>query len=351
MKRRTLMAAAAALPIAATLPDLTSGRWPQARAQGSALRGMHFGGPYAALDRIVGKPFADAGHGTITYSTDTTPGAFAKLEANPKDPVYDVFLSVRSLAVRYAESGLLAKISPATVPNLASLAPASIVPGNAGAAMVLEYFDLMYDKSKVRTAPTSWLDLWRPEFAGRIALHSSATLTPLYLIAVYTRAIGSNEKDPAAVKEAFEKYAALKKSVRVFTTDPVQVNTMMDRGEIDIGVQFGIRISALAATNANVARATPKEGVPAIPIDVVIAQNSPRRELAQTYLNFVLSPEIQLSLARTLVATPSNPKTPIDADLKGKILSDYGRLIYFDEAYLGSMRTEWLARWQREVQS
>ena len=349
MKRRSFLSSALASGIIGGLcPMVVRG---VAWAQSKDLRGMHYGGPYAAFDEIIAKPFAASGIGTISYSADTTPGAYAKLEADPTNPPYDVFMSIRSLSVRFSGSGLLAKIDRNLAPNINDLDSGAVVPGDFGAALVIEYPSLMYNKAKVNQPPVSWLDLWRPEYAGRIALHASTTVTPLYLIAVYTRAIGSNEKDEKAVEEAFAKYKELKKSVRVFTTDPVQVNMMMDREEVDIGVQFGIRISALMAQNPNIARAVPKEGVPAIPLDLVIPANTPNLELAHKYLNFALSPEIQSSIARKLVATPSNPKTSFDAETKQKILSDYSKLIYLDEGYLGSVREPWLARWQKEVQS
>lgn len=319
-------------------------------AQTATLRVMHYGGPYAAFEKIIGEPFAAQRLGRVQYSADLTTTAYAKLEADPKNPPYDVFMSVRTLSVRYAKSGLLAELNQSLVPNLSGLDKDSVVPGAAGAAMILENLDLMVNKKAIKAPVTSWLDLWRPEFSGRIALAASNTVTPLYLIAMYTRAVGANERDAKAVEEAFAKYRELKSSVRAFTTDPIQVSTMMDRGEVDIGIQYGIRISTLAAQNPDIARVTPKEGVIAVPLDLVIPKQTPNLQLAYRYLNFALSPEIQRSVAETMTATPANKTAPLSAALKGKILTDYTKLVYFDEAYLGTVREAWLGRWQREIQ-
>ena len=334
----------------AALAGMSSGFASRASAQAATLRVMHYGGPYAAFEKIIGGPFASSKLGQVQYSADLTTTAYAKLEADPKNPPYDVFMSVRTLSVRYANSGLLANIDQTLVPNLSGLDKESIVPGGTGVAMILENLDLMYNKKAAKTPVTSWLDMWRPEFAGRIALAASNTVTPLYLIAMYTRAIGANERDAKAVEEAFAKYRELKSAVRSFTTDPIQVSTMIDRGEADIGIQYGIRISTAAAQNPDLGAVTPKEGVIAVPLDLVIPKQTANLALAYKYVDFVLSPEIQKSVAETFTATPANKTTPLSAEVKAKILTDYSKLVYFDEAYLGTVREAWLGRWQREVQ-
>ncbi|MBM3502861.1 MAG: extracellular solute-binding protein [Alphaproteobacteria bacterium] len=347
MDRRTLVKCAIA---GSALSALGAFGGRSARAQATTLRVMHYGGPYAAFDKVIGEPFAKTGVARVQYSADLTTTAYTKLEADPRNPPYDAFMSVRTLSVRYAGSGLLAPVDQSSVPNLAGLDKDSVVPGGMGAAMILEHLDLMYNKKAAKSPVTSWLDLWRPEFNGRIALAANNTVTPLYLIAMYARAVGSNERDPKAVEEAFAKYRELKPRVRAFTTDPVQVSTMIDRGEADIGPQYGIRISTLAAQNADVTRTIPKEGVIAVPLDLVLPKQTPNLAAAYKYMDFVLSPAIQGAIAETLTATPSNKTAPVSAEVKSKILTDYTKLVYLDEAYLGTVREDWLGRWQREIQ-
>ena len=348
MDRRSFLLSASALSAAGVVGSLVGPN--SVQAQANTLRVMHYGGPYAAFDKVIGAPFAATGQARVQYSADLTTTAYTKLEADPKNPPYDAFMSVRTLSVRYAGTGLLAPVDRSLVPNLAGLDAASVVPGGTGAAMILEHLDLMYNKKTAKSPVTSWLDLWRPEFRGRIALAANNTVTPLYLIAMYARAVGANERDTKAVDEAFAKYRELKQHVRAFTTDPIQVSTMIDRGEADIGPQYGIRISTLAATNADVTRTIPKEGVVAVPLDLVLPKQTPNLALAYKYMDFVLSPAIQGQIAETLTATPSNKSAPLSDALKAKILTDYSKLVYLDEAYLGTVREDWLGRWQRDIQ-
>jgi putative spermidine/putrescine transport system substrate-binding protein len=307
----------------------------------------HFGGPYAALDEIVGKQFAAAGHGDVVYEQDQPGLIISKWQAQPNDPIYDIGFLTRDPTVRAGKSGLVEVLSEDKIPLLADCIPGTLAPGGAGVAMVFDAIDVAYDKEAVSEPLDSWLDLWRPELRGKIMLPASPlnSMVAVVLVSI-ARAMGGDER---TVDEIFPKIAELKPHVRSFFGDPNQVTQLMERREVAIAPQYSARIGLAIAKNDFIARATPKEGVPSSPYDLVIAKGSNNLELAKKYVNFTLQPDIQKAICSAIPLTPANKNTELDPEAARLIISDSSRLFQYDYAYVASRQSEWADRWAREI--
>ena len=309
----------------------------------------HFGGPYAALTDLVAKPFAAAGLGDLAYEQEVSTSALGKMQAGTAP--FDVAMMSRSPALRAGKAGLVLPVTSADIPNLKDCIDGVLLGENMGVGYVMDSLDLMVDTKQVKTPLTSWLDLWRPDLAGKIALPAARVQTQSYLLSLVATAMGGDYKDDKAIDAAFKKFAELKPNVRVFYGDPGQVSAMIERGEVAIAPQYSIRISALMKNNAHINRVTPKEGVSAAPYDLVIVKSTKTPEVAKKYLNFVLSAEVQKAFATSLFATPVNKKVDLAPDVASKVMTDTSRLKFFDEEYLASKQSDWLTRWEREIQA
>src|SRR6202012_3413777 len=69
-------------------------------AQEALIRSTHFGGPYQALNALVGKPFAQAGLGRVEYDVEVSPSVIAKLQTQRGNPPFDVAMVSRSFGLR-----------------------------------------------------------------------------------------------------------------------------------------------------------------------------------------------------------------------------------------------------------
>lgn len=322
-----------------------------AQAQASTVRVTHFGGPYQILDQAVGKPFEAAGLGRVEYIASLTPATMGQLQASKSNPPFDVVMVSRPAGVRAGRAGLVEKIDTSKLPNLAEVEPGALSPEGFGIPFVLDTIEIMYNTKMVSSPITSWLDLWRPELKGKIALPSTSVVFAPDFVALIARAIGGNEKDPKAVDEAFKKILELKSHVRTFTTNPEQASALMERGEIAASPQFGVRISSVIKNNADIARSFPKEGVAARPYDLAIPAETPAKELAYQYINFIIGKQAQENLMRDLWATTVNRNVVVPDDLKGKVITDFSKLIFWDDTYMASVERDWRTRWERNVQS
>lgn len=321
-----------------------------ARAQAGNLRVTHFGGPYQILRDLVGRPFAAEGLGTVSYEAEFSSSALAKLQAQVNDPPFDIAMLPRAVALRASNAGLTATISAQDIPNLSSAVDGTLYQG-IGVAFIMDGVDLMYNKAKVSAPVKSWPDLWRPEFAGKLALPAFGTALPVNVVIAVTRAFGGNEHDDKAVDDAFRRLRELKSSVRAFVSDPNQATQLIERGEIIAAPQFSIRIANAMKANAEIDRATPFGLVQVLPYDLVIAKNSSNLELAKKYINFVISERIQSNVASALLATPVARHASLAPETERFIIKDSRTFFQVDEPFVASKTAGWLTRWQREIQS
>jgi len=316
----------------------------------TTIRVTHFGGPYGALKDLIGTPFENEKLGRVQYETEGSGAVLlGKLQAQRDNPPFNVFMMTRSFSTRGANAGLVSSLSPEEVPALREVHQEAVLKNGSGTAMVYDSFDVMYDTTKVSAPITSWLDLWRPDLKGKLVLPSSALAgTILFVVISVARSLGGGERD---VEGAFRKLKELKSNVRLFYSDPNQATQLIERGEIVAAAQYSIRIGHVMKGNPSIARATPKEGVVAVPYDLCVTKSSPNQDVSKRYVNFALSPKIQESLAANLLAIPVNRSVKVPAAVQRLVMTDTSKLVFIDEDYVAAQQKEWVDRWVREIQS
>jgi len=321
----------------------------RAAAQGSTLRVTHFGGPYGALQDLVGRPFAAAGLGTIAYEVELSTTALAKMQAQLSDPPFDVAMVPRAMALRAGNAQLSQTLAAADLPSLAGTVPDTLAERGVGAAFLLDGVDLMYS-ARLSGAPIAgWNDLWRTDLRGKIGLPGSTLTTVISLIVATTRSMGGSESDDAAVDATFRRFRELRPHVRAFFNDPIVGMQMMDRGDIAVAPQFSIRIANLMRANPDIRRASPKGFVHALPYDLIVTRNTRNPALARRYIDFALSGPIQQAVATNLLATPVATSARLPEAATPFVLETEA-LFHADNAFLAAKTAEWLRRWNREVQ-
>jgi putative spermidine/putrescine transport system substrate-binding protein len=344
--RRDLIGAGAKLLAAAAIAPANA---QLANAQTGPLRVTHFGGPYAVLKDVIAAPFQEAGLGKIDYQVETSVSALTKLQAAQARPPFDVLMLARPVAIRGATGGLFTELHLGALSQAKEIDKGAVMPGNAGMAFIFDSIDIM-SRAEIKPPIASWKDLVRDDLKGRLALPAANLSMVQYVLAGLARALGSNETDAKAIDEAFAMMRSIKQNVRVFFTDPVQANQLIERDDISVAPQFGLRIANLAKSNPQVVRPKLKEGVPASPYDLCIAKHSPNMSLADKYIDFVISKGVQESLVRNLLVTPVRADIIVPEDLRKFSLTS-ADLFFTDEVYLAARQRDWFERWKREIQT
>jgi putative spermidine/putrescine transport system substrate-binding protein len=345
-RRRFVRCAAASAGAAAGLGASGS------RAQSMpTLTATHFGGPYGILEKLVAQPLAERGIARVVYDVENSGTALAKMQAQKDNPPFNVALLTRSVAIRANTIGLIEPLRPGDVAEADQLEEGAIAPGRVGVGLVFDSVDIMYDTKRVSKPIESWLDLWQPEFKGRLLMPALPLPMAHLIIMITAKSMGGSEKDEKAIDQAFKKLKDLKPNIRAFYRDPVQANQLVERGEALACPQYSIRIGNVMKANPAIARATPREGVPVSVYDLVVLKGSAHQDIAKKYIDLCVSAPVQQELANALLATVVNKNAKIDAANSKLIMSDYSRLWFFDEGYVAGKQREWFDRWTREIES
>ena len=244
--------------------------------------------------------------------------------------------------------GLLQPLEPAKIAHWNDLYDVSKDRDNQWVSLMFAGTTIAYNTNLVKTAPTSWADLWKPEYKGKLAIPDiSGTSGQQFLIAAARLHGGSLEN----VDPGFEAIKKLMPNVQMMYTQPDQLIPLFERGDIAIAVWYTDRTGAAASKGVPVAAAYPKEGAIGIVPTVSIPKGSQKKDLGQKYISALLSPEGQLCYAQTQFAGPSNKKVVLPADLAR--LLPYGenvqRMYFPDTDVVAKKLPEWAERWGREI--
>jgi putative spermidine/putrescine transport system substrate-binding protein len=205
---------------------------------------------------------------------------------------------------------------------------------------------LAYNPEVVKSAPTSWEDLWKPEFAGKIAFASPVnSLMPAFVILAAELAGGS----AANVNPAFAKLAQLKPAkLSVFWTDWAPLNKT---GDVVLATEFDYYLEAMKDQKYPIDYVYPKEKAIASLEYASIVKGIKKQELAEAFLNLLIDPKVQEGVAKETYQGPTNAKVTLPAEVASRCA--YGdrvkQLRFFDPVMFADNRAAWTERLNLEV--
>ena len=135
---------------------------------------------------------------------------------------------------------------------------------------------------------TSWNDLNRPEFKGRLLLGDD----PRDSFGVALKALGYsvNSTDENEIREAYEWLRKLKPSVRVFDANAVKQTFISE--DVLAGVSWNGDAFIAMQENPDLAFIYPKEGTPLWLDSLVIPKGAEHKKNAHAFIKFLLRPDI-----------------------------------------------------------
>ena len=292
--------------------------------------------------------FEKATGAAVKYVLGSSVQTAAKLRAAGARAEFDVAYMDSQIVKQAKAEGLLQPLEPAKIPGWNDLYDASRDKDAYWVSMMFAGTIITYNTNLVKTPPTSWADLWKPEWKGKLAIPDiSGTSGQQFLMAAARLNGGSVEN----IDPGFEAIKKLKPNIQMMYTQPDQIIPLFERGDIALAVWYTDRVGAAAAKGVPVAAAYPREGGIGIVPTVSIPKGSQKKELAEKYIGVLLSPEGQLCYAQTQFAGPSNRKVKLPPDL-AKLLP-YGenveRMYFPDTDVVAKKLPEWSERWGREI--
>jgi putative spermidine/putrescine transport system substrate-binding protein len=284
--------------------------------------------------------------------TDETAGnadRLNKITAQKKNPEIDVALLTDSYAAIGNQNGLFEKIDPKVVMNVKELYPFAKNAAGYGPCYSVVRYGIIYDAGLVKTPPKSYRDLMSGKYKGQLSLPDMAsTAGPYLLIALAEKAGGSATN----VEPGFKLLKANKDNVKQWYMTSSEVQTAFTTGEIGVSVFMDMNMPSLKKTGLNVKWITPKEGAFSAAATINVVKGCKNPELAQLYVNYMLSKAVQSQIADKLNEAPTNKKARMSAEKKAYLA--YGpkamrSLKKFDWAYIMNHKAAWIEKFQREV--
>ncbi len=230
----------------------------------------------------------------VVYTTyESNEAMFAKLKLlNGKG--YDIVVPSTYFVDLMRESNLLSKIDKSKLPNIKYLDEAVVSKAfDAKDEYSIPYMwgaqGFMVNKKAVDPKTiTSWNDLLRPEFKGKLLL--SDDLRDTFGAALMATGSSINTTKEEEIKKGFEWLQKLKPSVRIF--DVTAAKQALISGEVIAGFIWNGDAFIANQENSDLVFIYPKEGTPLWLDNFVIPSQAENKDEAHAFINFILRPDI-----------------------------------------------------------
>jgi putative spermidine/putrescine transport system substrate-binding protein len=314
-----------------------------------------YGGVWAdSIRNAILKPFESKFGVKLEIEEGISAVTLAKLRQQKGSPQLDVVWMDRVVSDNAILEGLTERIDPEKIPNLRDVVAEAVQKDKKGdiQAITTGFWaaGIAYNKKAVKSPPTSWLDLWRPEYKGKLAMYNpeNAICLPILVTIAELRGGGPNNIDPA-----FKAVQELAKNGAVFFGGSPAGGNLLATGEVVIATLASSQVWDLQKQGHPIEYVAPKEGAVAGDMRVHIVKGTKRKDLAEKLVNFAVSDEAQRALATLLLVAPVNTKVVLPADVAAKMPWGSGgnvkKLRLVDPYLILEQRSAWVERWNKEI--
>ncbi|RED58542.1 ABC transporter substrate-binding protein [Cohnella lupini] len=301
------------------------------------------------FDAEVFGPFEKAHNVKIVLETGNNADRLNKIRQGTSD--IDVVYLSDYYAQQAIDEGLFEKIDPTKIPNIQNIFSIAQAPLGVdyGPAYTVGQLGIAYNPDMVDKEITSWSDLWDPSLKNNLTMPNiTGTAGPMVVDAASRVAGNSTFNEDAA----FSKLAELKDNVVKFYGQTSEFVNMFAQQEIAGGPIMESYFKDLQAAVPGAKFVKPAEGGYAVMNTLNVVKGSKNKELAEAFIDWQLSKEVQEKSAKAKVDSPVNKDVQLtEEEAKGVT---YGaevieKLNKLDMAFVNKNIANWTDRWNKEV--
>ncbi|MEY8752225.1 ABC transporter substrate-binding protein [Alkalicoccobacillus gibsonii] len=246
---------------------------------------------------------------------------------------------------------LFEKIDRSNIPNLEEIYDIAKAPlgEDYGPAYTIGQFGIAYNADEIDGEISSWADLWNSNLANNLTIPGITTTTgPMFLDAA-SKVAGEESFNEDA---AFAKLEELSPNIVKEYDKTSDFVNMFTQGEIAAGPFMEMYFNDLKEAIPAAKFVAPSEGGYAVMNTVNIVKDSKNKELAEEFINFQLSHDIQETTAKAKIDSPVNTTVELtDEEAEG---ITYGQdvidgLNQLDMAEVNENSAGWIERWNQEI--
>lgn len=322
-----------------------------ARAE-STLTVAWYGGAWGdAFKTCVADPFTKATGVRVVPEIGTSTTTLAKLQQQHGAPTIDVAWMDGGISELAFAAGTVDDLATAGLFNFGKVLPEAVYKADGTTyAVGTGYYSLgiTYNTQKVKPAPTSWDDLWKPEFADEVAIPSPANSGGVPFIVFLGRIWNASSDNLAPV---FQRLKMLKATL--YFDSAGTASNAFQSGEAVIGALFSVNAWDMADKGLPIGFVVPKEGAWATDARLHLVKGTPKKADAVKFIDTALTQTASACLAEKLYLGPSVAGTQVAADVSRKLpWGEHGSvkdLRLYDWAVINQQRAQIVDTWNREI--
>jgi spermidine/putrescine transport system substrate-binding protein len=254
------------------------------------------------IDTEVLRQFEDETGITVVYDTFVTnEDMYVKMKNDSSQ--FDVVIPSDYMIDRMIKEDMVQPLDASKIPNREKVNTEffSDMTFDADGTYSVPYMwgtlGIVYDKTKVSPAPTSWDVLWDPQYEGRIVMMDSVRDT--LGIALVRLGYSMNARDEAQLEEAKNTLIEQKPLVYAYRLD--ETKDMMVQSESDLAVMYSGDAYVALSGNENLEYVVPEEGSNLWIDGMVITKDAKNVDNAHAFINFMTRFSNKSSLIKQIV--------------------------------------------------
>lgn len=298
------------------------------------------------LQKNIYDPFMEMTGCTIVADGASNAVRVTKL-AEAAEGDYDVVIIGDMFVKQLMAEGKIDTLDASKLTNLSAVYDNAKAPMGEGygPAYTFNRLGIVYDPDTCPVEIKSFADLWNPELKDYIAIPAiTNTSGPLFYYGVAAAFGLEPGKDDAAI---FAKLAELKPNVKSTYTSANNTITMLNQGEICVAVLLDYSYTTAKSANPAYVWVNPAEGLYGGYNMLNIIKGSKNKELAEAFIDFYLSYDVQYAEAMDGVDSPV--RTDIELDEEHAQNFTYGdmvsQLILPDWDFVTENLASWTEQW------
>lgn len=215
----------------------------------------------------------------------------AKIQAGSAQ--YDLIQPSDYMVATMLKLNLLEELDLNKIPNTRNLisslqAPAYDPTGKHSVIYTWGVTGIVYNTKYVKTAPTSWKDLWNPEYKGHVILLNDNR--EVIGMSLKKNGYSVNSTDKAQLEQAVRDLRSLSPNVLAYDTDTIKQKFIAE--EAWIGTMWSGDASFTHKDNKDIAFVIPSEGAVIWADTFAIPRGAKNKELAETFINYLYEPQV-----------------------------------------------------------
>lgn len=228
----------------------------------------------------------------VNFSTfDSNEMMYAKL-ATLKNQQYDLVEPSSYYVERMIKNKMLAPINHGKLSNYNQLASSfknpSYDPNNQySIPYIWGITGIFQNKANATHLIQSWNDLWKHQYRSQLVLLDDAR--EVFSMALLALGYSPNDTNPQHIQQAYQKLLVLLPNVKMFASDNIQ--SIVADDDVSTGMIWNGDVVKIHEDNQDIEFIYPKEGFVMWVDTFVILKNSPNKENAYKFINFMLSNE------------------------------------------------------------